>query len=304
MAMRHASFLTCLLTLVGVAASTATNAHAHSTGVAQDRDSKTASTERSTTIAPRDAAANDTRPGEPKGERLVASIDNGSLEVVGDAKAKDTAIIASFTVDGEDAKDAERRAQTVRLFAERASDGTIVVSTMFPGKAMPKDSVKVVIRVPETADLALKSSNGTIESRATSGSLRANTKNGAIAVHGHTGSVEASAANGRVEVLDAREHVRATTANGDIRVVLADGNDHPFEIETKNGAVRVEVGAAFDGEVRMTTVNGAIRVEDGTKSARTPESSDHAMTVELGAGASHSTIESNNGAVTLAVRAK
>jgi hypothetical protein len=100
MAMRHASFLTCLLTLVGVAASTATNAHAHSTGVAQDRDSKTASTERSTTIAPRDAAANDTRPGEPKGERLVASIDNGSLEVVGDAKAKDTAIIASFTVDG------------------------------------------------------------------------------------------------------------------------------------------------------------------------------------------------------------
>lgn len=291
------------LALVALATPFASPQAQAAAAAAQDRSARTVVVDRAASIAPREPDADAARPGEPKGERLVVEIANGSLEIVGDAGTKETAVSAEFTVEGEDAKDADRRAQTVRLFAERASDGTVVVSTMFPGKAMSKDSVKVVVRVPETADIAAKSVNGTIELRATHGNLRVTTKNGAVRVAGHAGSVEATAANGRIEVLDARGHVRATSANGAVRVVLADGNDHPFEIETKNGAVRVEVGAEFHGTVRMTTVSGALALEDGTGLARTPESSDHAMTVELGAGASASAIESNNGAVTLAVRA-
>lgn len=272
---------------------------------AQERTRGTVSVERSASIASR-AADNPTNatPEEAKGERLIAEVANGSIEIVGTADATETTVSATFTVDGEDAKDAGRRAQTVRLFAERAADGTIVVSTMFPGKSMPKDSVKVRIRIPPAADMAVKSMNGEVSLRTTTGKLRASTRNGAVRIASHAGSVEAVAENGAIEVTDARDHVHATTANGRVQLQFADGVDAPFEVETKNGTVRIEVGATFDGVVRMTTMRGALRLEDGTKSARTPETSDHAMTVELGAGASHSTAESTNGAITLAVRAK
>lgn len=242
--------------------------------------------------------------GEPVRERILAEITNGELELVVDSKLDETTAVAEFVVDGIDAKDVERREKNTRLFATRSADGTIVFQPLFSGKAMDRDRVKLIIRTPGTGDSMVKSTNGTILVRGTSGALRAITKNGSIKIAQHTGGIEATAQNGGIEIALATDGVRATTANGAIRVSLADGNDHPFEIESKAGAVDFELSAHFDGMVRVTTVSGAITLDDPAKRVRTPEIGDHSVTAEFGAAAGESRIETTSGAVVLRSRAQ
>lgn len=264
-----------------------------------------ASDDVATALVQRDAEIARTAPkagDEATREKLMAEIERGSIEIVSDPKHEETRIDAEFTVDGEDAKDVKRREQVVKLYAERTADGTIVVQPVFPGKWMARDSVKLTIRVPATGDCALKSGNGTLVVRGTSGSLRVATKNGSINVSGHTGSIDATSANGTITIEGATDGVRATSANGAIRVTLASGNDHPFDIEAKNALVMVEVGSDFDGAVRITTSSGTIAVVDPAKRVRTPDIADHSMTAEIGAATGHSIIETTSGGITLSVR--
>lgn len=265
-------------------------------------DVKTATVHREAEIA-REKPADDAKPGEPVRERILAEIQDGEIELVVDPKLAETKVTAEFTVDGEDAKDVERREQLVRVYAERAADGTIVVQAMFPGKPMKRDRVKAVILTPGTGDSMVKSVNGAIRVRGTSGSLRVATKNGAIKVSEHTGSVDATAQNGSIEIALATDGVRATSTNGTVRVSLSDGNDHPLEIESKAGAVELELGSAFDGALRITTVSGSITLDDPSKRARTPEIGDHSLTVEFGAAAGQSHIETTAGSVVVRLRA-
>lgn len=250
------------------------------------------------------ALEKDRKADEPVRERILAEVPNGDVELVADAKLVETTVTAEFVVDGEDAKDVERREQLVRVYAERAADGTIVVQPMFPGKPMERDRVKVVIRTPGTGDSMVKTANGAIRVQGTGGSLRVAARNGAVKVAGHAGSIDATTQNGSIEIALATDGVRATTSNGTVRVSLADGNDHPFEIESKAGSVDLEVGADFDGAVRVTTVSGAITLDDPSKRARTPEIGDHSLTAEFGAAAGQSHVETTAGSVVLRLRAK
>ena len=107
-----------------------------------------------------------------------------------------------------------------------------------------------------------------------------------------------------VNVVGAGAEVRVSAANGAVSVALADGNDLPFEVETRNGTARVEVGAQFDGIVKMHSTSGSIDVTDPARRGKSPQSSDHSKTIELGAASAHSEIRTTSGAVRLAVRAK
>jgi len=99
-----------------------------------------------------------------EGEELHVQSTNGSIELRGDPKATEVRVEAHFEVDGEDEKDVTRRAQLVRLYAERAPDGAVVVDAVFPGKAMPRDRARIVVvaratrRLPRRASRAAWSS--------------------------------------------------------------------------------------------------------------------------------------------------
>ncbi|MEY3141571.1 MAG: hypothetical protein RLY21_64 [Planctomycetota bacterium] len=238
-------------------------------------------------------------PEAEHGERLMIDIAVGSIECTVDEKATETRVTAELVVDGMDAADAQRRAKLVKLYAERASDGTIIVNTIFPGMRLPYDSVKLSVIAPKTEELVLKSATGAVRTKSTTGKLRASTKTGAISIDGHRGSVDARATDGRIDVAGATETVQVTTTNGAIGVTLAEDNDQPFTIESRNGAVRVEVGAAFDGAINMMTTGGAISVVDPAKRARLSQHSDTRVVAEFGAAASQCEIKTSNGAVTL-----
>lgn len=237
-------------------------------------------------------------------ERIMAVVAVGSIECTVDEKADKTRISAEFEVDGRDAADAERRAKLVKVYAERASDGTIIVDAVFPGTRLPWDAVKLSIVAPPTEEIVLKSTNGTVRARSTTGKLRASSRLGAIVVEGHRGPVDARTTEGRIEIAGATEGVQATSAGGAISVALADDNDHPFKVESRGGAVRVEVGVAFDGSVSMASTGGAISVVDQAKRARMSEISDNRRVADIGAAAGQSQIETTSGTIALAVREK
>ena len=237
-------------------------------------------------------------------ERVIAEVAAGSLELVVDPNISRPRIEAEFTVDGEDEKDVKRRSELVKLFAERVADQTIVVQPMFPGKPMERDAARIRITVPKAGDTSLKSTTGAIKSTGTAGRLKVATKRGAIRVERHAGSLDASGDAGIIEILEAGGEVRVATGDGAVTVVLANGNDLPFDIETRNGTVKLEVAADFDGVVKMHATNARIDVNDSGKHARIPQSSDHSKTVEVGAAGGHSEVRTTAGAIKMKIRAK
>ena len=237
-------------------------------------------------------------------ERVVAEITDGSLELVVDPTIDAPTVDVEFTVDGADDKDVKRRAEVVRLFAERSSDQSVVVQVVYPGKTMPRDSAKVKITVPKCGDSSLRSTKGAITAIKTAGKLRVKSKEGAIKIDRNDGSVDVNGGKGAIDVLGANAEVRLSGGAGKVTVTLADANDLPFDVEAKGGAIRMEVGAAFDGVVKMHTTSGEIEFSDGSKSARVPTSTEHSKTVEIGAAGGHSEIRTTTGAIELVVRSK
>lgn len=287
---RTAHRLQVMATLVGILVAAPLSAHAQEEKVA------TGSVERTAEIAAsKDQAAAD---------RVIAEIGAGSIELVVDANRDAAHIEADFTIDGRDDKDVKRRTELVKLYAERAADQTIVVQPMFPGKAMPRDSVRVRIVVPKSGEVTIRSVAGSITTTGTAGKMKLTTKSGAVKVKDHAGSLDVHAGDGPVEIAGARAEVRVNAGNGAVAVSLADGNDLPFEIEARNGEVRVEVGAAFDGIVKMHTTAGDLDVSDPAKRSRLPQTTDHSKTVEIGAATGNSEIRTTTGSIRLAIRSK
>lgn len=243
-------------------------------------------------------------PDAKDGERILAEITGGSLDCTVERDAKETRIAAEFTVDGVDAADVTRRAKLVRLYAERASDGTIVVEAVFPGKRMPRDLARISIVAPTTDEVMLKSTVGTVRTKSTTGKLRVRTESGSITVDGHAGPLDARATAGRIGISGVNGAVQATAVDGAVEVALVEDNDEPFRIETRAGSVRVEVGAEFDGVVDMTTTTGTLSIVDPAKRVRPSQHSNSRLVAEIGAALGQSEIRSIDGSVTLAVRQK
>lgn len=237
-----------------------------------------------------------------EGEELLVQSTNGSIELRGDPKATEVRVEAHFEVDGEDEKDVTRRAQLVRLYAERAPDGAVVVDAVFPGKAMPRDRARIVVVAPKLARATLRSASGAIDVRSTTGLLRLTTRSGTIDVRDHAGPVEAQSTSGAIRMSGLGEGVRATTGSGGVEVRLADGNDHPTHVESKSGAVLFEAGSGFDGAIDATTTSGEISIDDPGKRARVPTQGAHRARVEVGAATVHSEIQTTSGAIAIRVR--
>ena len=123
-------------------------------------------------------------------------------------------------------------------------------------------------------------------------------------IHDLPTSKVASAAQGYVELLGIGGAVKALATDGALTISLADGNDHPFDAQTRTGELRVEVGVDFDGVVKMHSTGGRLDVRDSAGRTRVPNAGDHSKTVEVGAASDQSELRSTTGAVRLTVRAK
>lgn len=236
-----------------------------------------------------------------EGEELLVQAMNGSIELRGDPNAVAIRVEAHLEVDGDDEKDVRRRAQLVRLYAERVPDGAVVVDALFPGKPMPRDRARIVVVTPNLAKATLRTTTGTIDVRSTQGHLRASSASGGIVIRDHAGPVDAKTTSGPIVVARAAGEVRATSGSGAIEVRLSDDNDLPGRIESKSGSVLFEAGSGFDGVVEAITTSGAFVIDDPGARARVPTLGPHRARVEVGAAVVHFEIQTTSGSIRIRV---
>jgi len=179
-----------------------------------------------------------------------------------------------------------------------------VVKPILAGKAMPRDRVKLRVVMPSVGDASLRAASGDVTVEGTGGKLKIVTKKGDVRVKNHAGGVDVNGAGGLVELLGIGGAVKALATDGALTISLADGNDHPFDAQTRTGELRVEVGVDFDGVVKMHSTGGRLDVRDSAGRTRVPNAGDHSKTVEVGAASDQSELRSTTGAVRLTVRAK
>jgi hypothetical protein len=225
--------------------------------------------------------------GSPK---LVAEIDNGSIEVVSNSSG-DSSIQVTATVRNPDRVDyrAVQEGDTVRVTGK--------VDEKFSFFSGASSGVNLVVSVPQEIDLELKSSNGDIEIAGTSGPISARTSNGLISITDLTGDIQAETSNGRVELVNVNGQVDAQTSNGSIDYsgTLRSGSEN--RLQTSNGSIMVSLAGTLGVEIDAATSNGQvssllpITIEGTAK--------DNELKGTIGGGGSALNIRTSNGSISI-----
>jgi hypothetical protein len=176
-------------------------------------------------------------------------------------------------------------------------DGYLVETTYASESARRAASVDLDLVVPAgTQVAAVRTSNGRVDVRNTTGDLTAETGNGAIDVTDVDGFVTLSTGNGSVEVAGVAgvDGVEAGNGSIDVEVPAIRGDT---TVETGNGTIDAALGVDLDADVLATTDLGSIDVEGLPLTRETVPARRVAGT--LGDGGSDLRVRTGNGGIDL-----
>ena len=216
---------------------------------------------------------------------------NTTLEV---EPSTDGSASARFMPDGE-----EQPRDTGERFSVRTREsdaGGPAIVSVEEQRLTDADKGRLLVRVPASTDLRLRSRNGGIRVRDLAGRLHLRTRNGAIKARNSRGPVSAAAANGAVHLCAvAGPSVDVSAANGSVK--LSDIETPRLRVSTSNGRVRVADARIGGGTVR--SANGRIALQVAPLPGAAAGSA--ADTREDDEGAGRLTVYSANGPVTVAL---
>lgn len=210
-----------------------------------------------------------------------------------------------------------RDVRRIKYEAIQNSDEVIVTAEKTGTWWFPAGNTKadIYVTVPANTALKLKTSNGQIEVKGTTGGGTLETSNGAIVLDEVKGDFEATTSNGAVDIDTIEGNAYVKTSNGKVTLQETKGE---FNIRTSNGNVSFSGEMTPGGSNRLVTSNGSIEVElTGTPSVvldastsngdirhpdvailATETESDH-LVGTIGAGEADLYIETSNGNVVL-----
>lgn len=234
---------------------------------------------------------------------------NGSLSIIVDESATELGITAEVRCGGDDTAEAEARLAAVVLDVLERSGGVVEVRPRMPGGWRSGDGVNLEVRMPSSAALIGRTSNGAISVTGARGPIDMETTNGAIELRDTAGAVLARTSNGRIDVADHLGGLDLATSNGAIVIQLHEDADDPVMARTSNGSVELGVGAGFGGRLDAHTSNGRVQI-DGVQRAGGPlgfqsHPGRTQLTLDGAAGASRndaSLLETSNGSIRIRVR--
>ena len=229
---------------------------------------------------------------------------NTSLEVEPSADGSAT---ARFIPAGEDGEHAARDAgERFAVRTRESDDGGPPMVCLEEQRLDDPEKGRLLVRVPESTRLRLRSRNGGIEVRDLAGPLHVRTRNGAINARNNRGPVSAAAANGAVQLAAVSgPSVDVSAANGSVD--LSDIETPRLRVSTSNGRVRVAGARIGGGTVR--SANGRIALQiaplaaagdgGGGDGSDSPPGDGAARDTDEGEG--RLTVYSANGPVTVAL---
>lgn len=197
--------------------------------------------------------------------RLEVNLRNTSLSVEpsGDGSAS-----ARFVPQhGEEPRQAEERFVAGTREAEA---GGPPLATLEERPVDDPQKGKLVVRIPASTELRLRSRNGGLQAGGLTGPLNARSRNGAIEVSRHRGPLRLAAANGAINLsASAAPHLDVSAANGSVD--LSDVETPRLQIATSNGRVRVARGRVGGGTVRCANGRIALQIEPLAQSEPAPD---------------------------------
>jgi DUF4097 and DUF4098 domain-containing protein YvlB len=229
---------------------------------------------------------------------LYVSSNNGSIEIERNDIDNEVRIIAMISARTQERLDA------VEIVADDLGNGVFEIHALWPeNKRKSNEGVSYEITYPQTSDVRLTTSNGSLTIGDFAGKIDLRTSNGRITVDGHEGDVVADTSNGSIKLYDISGAVSADTSNGSVIVELTSDNPGPVALDSSNGSITLEVGHAFAGELEADTSNGRIKVH-GTVEGRIYSISRNHVRLALGDAENfeRSSIDTSNGSVTIRIR--
>jgi hypothetical protein len=242
-------------------------------------------------------------------ETLDLGSRNGSLVIIVDESATELRIAADVRCGGDDAAEAEARLASVTLDVVEQAGGVVQVRPRMPGGWRSGDGVNLEVRMPVSAAIIGRTSNGSIRIEGARGPIDLETTNGAIELRDTAGAVLARTSNGRIDVADHLGGLDIATSNGAITIRLNPDSDAPVVARTNNGPVEFRAGSAFGGVLDARTSNGRIQVDGLARIAGPTAFERHPGRVQLtlagtseGSRTDVSRLETSNGSIRIEVR--
>jgi hypothetical protein len=220
---------------------------------------------------------------------------NGEITV---SPSSDTVITAKVTrvAWGRDKADAEKALESV-VFTDTVDGTRLRMKVEMPTGQRPCGA-NVDAAVPDSVELNVQTTNGAVSIEDVTGDIAASTTNGAVSLTGTTGTASVSTSNGAVTVKVHSGSLACHTSNGAVDCDLAAlGATDDAVLSTTNGAVTLLLPADVSCVIDATTSNGLITINDFTVTY--DEQTTGHVRGRIGSGASHVTITTTNGEVTI-----
>ncbi|MDH5185613.1 MAG: DUF4097 domain-containing protein [candidate division WOR-3 bacterium] len=224
---------------------------------------------------------------------------NGSIAV---AKTTDTVIAALIKkyCQGRDKADAESAIKNIII------KDTIIGNELEIEAEMPTGSrsygASFEISAPESTELDLNSTNGSITISDIKEKIKVNTTNGKISLSNTSGIANLNTTNGSVNIESHRGSIKANSSNGSFECTLIEfGTSDSINLETTNGSIQIYLPDNISATVDASTTNGSITIT-GFSSVTYQEQTQTRVRCRIGNGASIINIETTNGNITIRTR--
>lgn len=182
-------------------------------------------------------------------ETLDLRTDSGSIEVR--THNSDT-VIVDVEVTGDRAEDFDVR-------AELQGDKVVVVGELEGRSFWNSLRVEFNIVVPETFDVNLRTSGGSIEVDDLTGDIDADTSGGSIAVGNVHGNVQLNTSGGSIKTSDIYGEIDAHTSGGSIKVNFAKQPIKDASLTTSGGSITAYLPDDIAVDLDASTSGGRVR---------------------------------------------
>jgi hypothetical protein len=211
----------------------------------------------------------------PANKLLQVHNNNGRTSIIGEER-DDIEVTATKQARAECPHAASELVGGMNILADEVN-GVLEIGIEIPRKWNRYGRVALAIRMPNSVQTEVSSSNGKVNVCGMRANVQARSGNGSVSIRDVVGNLVVSAANakvcckhtngklsarssnGNVELHDHSGAIDAMTSNGSIRASVTQIDQEGVTLSTSNGRIMLDLPETVDAEVDVRVDNGVIR---------------------------------------------
>jgi DUF4097 and DUF4098 domain-containing protein YvlB len=219
------------------------------------------------------------------GGRVEVTNINGSVTVEPSGNAQKVEVKAERLAKASSDEAARELLKQIEIHEEIAPDSVKIETRAPKTRGRSGHEVKYVVRVPASAVVTARTTNGGVQLARLPNDVVARAQNGGVKGDDLSGHVDASTTNGGVDM-----SFSALPASGEV------------SLETTNGGVAITLPRTANADISARVVNGGMRVSDDLPLTITGERSRRRLQGRLNSGGSRVELATTNGGIHISGR--